>query len=143
MSLSILGSSLGAIVSASYSTFCNLSLLFSLLQFLLTIIFRRQKAHIRNRITLPLLWLLRCSFFALYTPTFVVAIYTIAWSITWVVCGGWCHRRHLQSRGKRPSNGYIHFSTSNFFYFIIKSGYLKRIFLGHSFGTHFGSPCRR
>ena len=46
-----------------------------------------------------------------------MAIHTIAWSISWFVCGGWCHRRHLQSRGKRPSNGHIHFSTS-FFYLL-------------------------
>ena len=110
VSVSITGSSLGAIVSASYSTFCNVSL--SIIAAFLTIISRRQKACIRNRDTSSLFGFFRCSFFAHYTPTFILAVHTIDWSITWFVCWGWGYRRHLQTRRKRPSYGYIHFSTS-------------------------------
>ena len=117
VSVSILGSSLGAIVSASYSTFCNV-FLFIMITFLI-IIFRREKACIRNSITLSLLGFFRCSHFAHYTPTFVVAVHTIDWSITWSVCRGWGYWRHLQTRRKRPSHGHIHFSNS--FYFIVES----------------------
>ena len=118
VSVSIFGSSLGAIVCASYSTFC-IVFLFIIIAFL-TIIFRRQKACIRNRITLSLLGFFRCSYFAHYTPTSVVAVHTIDWSIPRSVCGGWGNWRHLQTRRKRPSHGHIHCSTS--FHFIVESG---------------------
>ena len=124
VSISILGSSLpvGAIDGASYSTqafrVCNVPL-FIIIAFL-TITFRRQKARIRYPNTPSLLGFLRCGFFSLYTPTLVVAVHTIDWSIAWCVCGGWGYRRHLQTRRKRPSHGHIHFST--LFYFIVESG---------------------
>ena len=75
-------------------------------------IFRWQKARICNRNTPSLLGFLRCSFFAHYTPTSIVAVHTIYWSITWFVCGVWGYRGHLQTRRKRPSHGHIRFSTS-------------------------------
>ena len=139
MSVSILGSCLGAIVSASYSTFCNVSL-FIIIAFLI-IVFRWQKARIRNCITLSLLGFFRCSFFAHYTPAFVVAVHTIDWSIAWFVCGGWSYRRHLQTRRERRSYGHIHFS--NVILLHCRNRDLMQIFLGHSFGTDFGSPCWR
>ena len=138
MSVSILGASLGSIVSASYSTFCNVFL--SIIFAFLTIIFRWQKARIRNRNAPSLLGFIRCSIFAQCTPTLVVAIHTIDWSITWLVCGGWGYRRHLQTRRKRPSHGHIHFSMS--FYFIVEVRF-NAGFLGRPFGTDFGSPCWR
>ena len=139
MSVSILGLSFGAIVGASYSTFCNLSL-FIIIEFL-TIIFRRQKARILNRNTPFILRFFRCSFFAHYTPTFDVAVHTVDWSIAWFVCGGWSYRRHLQTRRERRSYGHIHFS--NVILLHCRNRDLMQIFLGHSFGTDFGSPCWR
>lgn len=117
VSISILGSSLGSITCASYSTFCNVSL-FIIITFLI-IIFRRQKAHICNRNAPSLLGFFCCSFFPHYTPTIVVAAHTVDWSITWFICGSWGYRRHLQIRRKRSSHGHIHFSSS--FYFTIES----------------------
>lgn len=70
-----------------------------------------------------------------------MAVRTSDWSITWFGCGGGGYRRHLQTTRKRPSLGYILCSMS-FYFYLSKVGFTAG-FLGHSFGTGFGSPCWR
>ena len=117
VSVSIFASSLGALLGASYSTFCNVSF-FIVVEFLciLTIIFRWQKARIPIHNALSFFGFFWCSFFTHYTPAIVVAVCTSDWSITRFVCRGGGHWRHLQTRRKRASHGHILCSMLSYFY---------------------------
>lgn len=112
VSISVFASSFGALIGASYSTFCNVfSPKYCQIR-LIFIIFRWQKAYIHNRNTLSLLGFFWCILFAHYTPTIIMAIRTSNRIITWPICWAGGHRRHIQTRRKRPSLGHILCSVS-------------------------------
>ena len=69
-----------------------------------------------------------------------MAVCTSDWSIAWFGCGGRGYRRYLQITRERPSLGYILCSMSFYFHY---RKWDSAGFLGHSFGTGFGSLCRR
>ena len=113
VSISVFAACLGALISSSYSTFCNVSCFIFI--YILTTIFRWQKARILNCITTSLLRFFRRSFLRYYTPTVLVAIRTSDWSITWFVCWGGGYRRYIQTGRKRASHGHIFRGMSVYF----------------------------